>query len=343
MLTNPLHRTLFLSAVSLSTAIALEQSAQAVVIASPTAIGSATPFNASLTAPNAFNGNSNEYASQGLGVNTFIEMNFGSTVTFDRVILVNRNSTAPGDRVSQSTFTFSNDSIFDSGDPTATITHNSGQAQGSISGFDGPVTTQFARWDVDAQADGTPVANNTGIMEMIFLNTPADSEIVSGVTAYNSATPFNATYVAANSVNGIVGTGAGGAGIEYASAGQGVNTFIDFDMGGVKPLIGFDLIDRLFAVDHVAGFDLLFSNDPAFSSVITTLSYNKGASLTASDVFSSPIFARYVRWDVTSLASTSPNSGISEIIFYSAIIPEPASLSLLGLAAGALMIRRRTA
>ena len=36
-------------------------------------------------------------------------MNFGGETRFDRVIIVNRNSTAPGDRVSQSTFTFSND------------------------------------------------------------------------------------------------------------------------------------------------------------------------------------------------------------------------------------------
>lgn len=327
-------------AIAASTAAVLVGSspAKAVVVASPTAIASATPFNGSFVAANAFNGTDTEYASLGLGTSTFIEMNFGSTVTFDRVILINRNSTAPGDRVAQSTFTFSTDNIFGGGDPTATLTHNSSQGQGSISSFAAPVSTQFARWDVDLLAPGTPVATNTGLMEMVFLNTPAGSKAATGVVAYNSATAFNANFVAANAVNGIAGRSGGG--IEYASASQGVNTFVDFDMGTPLKLTGFDFIDRIANVDKTGTFNLLFSNDSTFSSLITTLSYSKGTALTASDVFANPITARFVRLDVTGVAAGGTNLGMSEIIFYQAI-PEPATVTLGLLSLGGLMMRRR--
>lgn len=305
-------------------------SLSATVIPAPTVYAGSTPFNGSFPLANATNGTSADYASQGQGTSTYLEMNFGSSVTFDRVIAVNRNSTAPGDRFSQVTYTFSSDNVF-TGDPTETINTNSSQGQSGIYTLSTPRTAQFVRWDVDTLAPGTPGAFNTGTMELLFLNTPANTQIITGVTAYNASTPFSG-YSTATASDGLVGFGPA---VEYASSGQGANTFVDFDLGAVKSIAAFDFIDRLS--EHNTAFNLIFSNNSNFSSVITTKSYNKGISaLTQSDTFA-PVNARYVRYDVT--AGTG-NLGVSEMIFYS-VVPEPGSFAMLLLGGVMLGVMRR--
>ncbi len=256
-----------------------------------------------------------DYASANGGTSTFLNFNFGAPVTFDRTVMVTRDSPASNDRFTQVTLGF------DVG--SETIATNSAPGRSDIYSLSSPVTTQTVTWDVDAI--GGVGAQNTGMMEMIYLNTPDNTKVVAGVTAYNSATPYNANYVAANAANGVVGfSGQNPTGIEYASAGLGAGMFVDFDLGETLPIAAFDYIDRFTAADRTTNFDLIFSNDAAFSTIIDTLSFSKGG-LAGSGEFD-PIFARYVRLDATTSAG---NSGVSEFVFYSAV-PEPTSIAVWG-------------
>ena len=167
-----------------------------------------------------------------------------------------------------------------------------------------------------------------------------------GVSVIAAASnPFGATYDSANAINGIAGRGTG-AGVEYASN-AGTNMFVDFDMGTLTAVVGFDFFDRIAVVDHIGSFDLIYSNDPTFSTTVATQSYTKGAGgapgtgpWTLSDTYSA-INARYVRFDSTSAAAAGGNLGIGDIIFYGSPIPEPASAMTLALAGMFMLTRRR--
>jgi MYXO-CTERM domain-containing protein len=168
--------------------------------------------------------------------------------------------------------------------------------------------------------------------------------VVSGVSVINAAAnPFGANFNAANAANGVAGRSIG-PGVEYASN-TGTNMFVDFDMGAIQPITGFDFFDRIAAVDRIGSFDLIFSNDSSFGSSVATRSYTKGTGgvsgtgpWTLSDSFA-PISARYVRFDSTSAAAGGGNLGINDMIFYA--VPEPASAAMAGLAGLALLRRRR--
>lgn len=290
----------------------------AAVVGPPTASSSFTPFSGSFVASNSVNGNSAEYASANGGTNTFIEWTFGAPVKFDRVILINRNSPAGGDRFAQVTLTY--DGGAGGSDPIVT---NSSRGRSDIYGV-GPTTATTVRWDVDALGGGG--AFNTGLMEAIFLRTPEHSSTVAGVSAFNSFAPFNANYAAANAVNGVVGfDNATPAGIEYASAGGGANMFIDFDLGESKPISGFDFIDRLPSGDQATDFNLVFSNVSNFATTVATINYTKGANAVAIGDSFDPINARYVRLEANAAGT---NSGVNELIFYEhQVLPTPTILT----------------
>ena len=118
--------------------------------------------------------------------------------------------------------------------------------------------------------------------------------------------------------------------------------FVDFDMGSARPIAGFDFYDRFGTnaagdlVDRVITFDLLFSNDPSFTTGVTTKSFTPGEWGYFQQF--APVDARYVRFDATSTFSATSNSGIQEITFYAA--PEP-STGLTLLCGTAMLIRRR--
>ncbi|MEX0866610.1 MAG: hypothetical protein WD030_04575 [Pirellulales bacterium] len=79
-----------------------------------------------------------------------------------------------------------------------------------------------------------------------------------------------------NAANGVVGFSSLG-GVEFASpAAVGLGTFVDFDLGYVRPIVGFDFIDRFAAGDKTTSFNLIFSNDTTFDGSDTTLSFTKG-------------------------------------------------------------------
>jgi hypothetical protein len=129
---------------------------------------------------------------------------------------------------------------------------------------------------------------------------------------------------------------------DYASAGQGTNTFVDFDFGVATLISQIVYTDRTTAggangsgivgagasSDNVTGYDLIFDDasdfatplftqgvsSPGFSNTDPAVSINGGLG----------IMARFVRFDVT--ASNGSNVGGSEIQFFT--VPEPPSLAL---------------
>ena len=306
----------------------------ATIIAAPAVLAGSTPFSGAYPHSASVDGSNADFASAGAGAGTFLEFDFGGTTSFDRVIPINRDSPAGGDLFSQVTMTFSADPVFDGGDETETIATLAQRGRSLVHGLSQIRSDRHVRFDVDTLAGGD--AFNTGAMEMLFLQTPADTQAILSVGILNAAASFNADYAAANSVNGVVGYSLAPAGIEYASAGLGADAFVDFDFGVELRLAGFDLIDRLGAVDRTTSFDLVLSNDPSFTSPLATLSFSKGSSLTYSGTFDAQT-VRYVRYDVTGTAAG--NTGLSEIIFYESTVPEPAGGGLLLL--GAVMLRRR--
>ncbi len=102
----------------------------------------------------------------------------------------------------------------------------------------------------------------------------------------------------------------------------------------MTPVSGFDFFDRLAPGDRTTGVDLIFSNDPAFSSIVATQSYSPGAAWGYSQTFS-PVSARYARLDATAAAG---NPGMTEMTFYA--VPETSAAVLAGLA-GLLTVARR--
>jgi len=128
------------------------------------------------------------------------------------------------------------------------------------------------------------------------------------------ATPFSNDYAWDNAADGDAGRSAGS---EYASQGLGEEMFVEFDLGTPKPIVGFDFFDRLAAVDRTTAFDLLFSDDPTFSTGVTTLSFTPGANVWPYRRTFAPVTARYIRFDATLTAGAANNSGIQEVLFYS--------------------------
>jgi hypothetical protein len=110
---------------------------------------------------------------------------------------------------------------------------------------------------------------------------------------------------------------------EYASASKGTETFLDFDFGRPTSIAAFKHVDR-FDPATVDRAKLVFSNDADFQRAIATVEVkhaNKRGGVTL--VPFEPVTARYVRWQVTAVASYGTVGG-AEIGFFTAAEPEPA-------------------
>ena len=311
---------------------------QAAILDNPLITLSAPAFNASFGAPNIFDSSDVEYASQSRGFGpslsttqgTFIEFDFGQMVTIDRFVNVTRRNNV--DVIFTERLIFSNDPVFDLGDPFLDLSPVGSNGNGFIKSF-APRTARYVRWEVldGALNGGGQNANNFGSVEMRFLR-PSAGLVQLAPTVIGGAQPFSATFDLPFASNGDAGRtgGVGSTGIEYASLSLGPNMFVDFDMGAIQPIAGFDFYDRFGSVtgnlvDRVNSFDLIFSNDPSFSSVISTLSFTPGPWGYHQQF--DPVTARYVRFDATSTANPNSNSGIQDITFYT--VPEPATGFLL--------------
>jgi hypothetical protein len=291
------------------------------VLLAPTVVNSATPFSAAFPASNAVDQTQLDYASQGQAEDTFLEFSFGTLQTFDRIIVINRDSSNASDYIGNYTLTL------DAGVSTQSVFRTPLRGTGQIDSL-GTRTATNVRLDVDTIGAGT--TRNTGVMEVIFLNTPAGRTPILGASVIASATPFNATFDASNALDGDVGrvTGATNS-TDYASQGLGAAAFIDFDLGAQLPVGGFDWIDRIHPADRVLGFDMIFSPNSTFGDgddVVRSYDNSVTTRVALGDSFA-PISARYVRYDVSS--SSGLNTGANEFIFYQVQVPEPSAVTLV--------------
>ena len=284
-------------------------------VPNPTVTASARPFNASFTAANLFDSGTAEYAtlSQGAATTpfttdanngTWVQFDFGSTVTLNQFVMVTRNNAV--DVIGTSRLIVSSDATFDSSDTIFTFSGTGVNAAGIIQNI-GPVSGQYARWEV-LTPTGTA---NLGSRQMYFLNIPGGLVLLPAPTVINSSTPFNGSFAANLAVNGNAGDGPGN---EYASQGIGANMFVDFDFGTSLTISGFDFWNRV--VDRVSTFNLVFADTADFASPIAMLPFTAAANGNQinSGTFA-PVVARYVRFQATG-AIGGNNTGMREIQFY---------------------------
>jgi hypothetical protein len=251
----------------------------------------------------------------------------------DRLVMMARGNAV--DTVGQSRLTLSNDPAFTTGNTVFNFGTSSQNGSALVQSFTA-TTARYAKWEV-VTSIGT--SQNLGGRELRFLATPAGSAVRSALVT-GGFTQFSAQYALANAANGDAGQGQL-AGREYASAGGGVNMFVDFDLGAVVPVTGFDFFDRLAAVDRTTAFSLILDDTADFSSPTGTLNFTPGGTGWGYSQNFAAVNARYIRFDATAVAGANNNSGIQEMIFYSA--PEPSSVLLAGLAGLLPLARRRRA
>ena len=286
------------------------------VLAKP-AITAAAP--ALSPASNLFDGTTNQFVTNAGGAGapfsqttgTWVELDFGQPVALDRMILVTLPSTTAVVGVSR--LILSADPTFDANDTVITFDPTGSNSKGPIQSF-ARTTARYARWEAGTS---TGTSQNLGGMEMRFLDTPA-GWFHAPVTVIGGATAFNADYALPFAVDGDAGRANRN---EYASASRGPAMFVDFDLGQSLPIAGFDFFDRIPAVDRTTAFDLLFSDDPTFSTGVTALSFAPGSSGWGLRRSLPGVTARYIRFDATATTGPTNNSGIQEIIFYTSTEP----------------------
>jgi MYXO-CTERM domain-containing protein len=320
--------------------VAVAPAARGAQLPNPDITASADPFAAQYAASNVFDSNAAEFATSGNGAGTplsndpndgtWINFDFGSPVTFDAFIQRTRVNNV--DVVGRSRLVISDDETFDATDRTVEFNPSGQNGAGIIQRF-APQTGRYVRWEV---LTSTGTSQNLGAKQMFFLRTPQGLTPLANPTAYNGFTPFNANYALQNAANGNAARD--GTNGEYASQGGGNRTFVDFDFGAAKQIAGFDFFNR--ESDVITAYDVLFSDTPDFASPKATMSFT--GSVNGNEVNSElfdPVTARYVRLQATA-SILSPNTGISEIIFYTPV-PEPGALALVGVGALAGLRRRR--
>jgi hypothetical protein len=295
-------------------------------VPNPIVTASANPYSAAYTASNLFLPGRNEFATAGQGPcsgplvtdpgnGTWVELDFGADVTFDRFImgarynaadLVGTNVLYVGDNPVHSTkdtiFTFST-----AGDNGSAPIHNLGS-----------VTGRYVRWEVLSGKAG----GNLGGRHIWFLNSPANMTVLTRPVVLSATDPFSATYAAAQAEDGKCGND--NSGEEYAINGSvsgATGTTIVFDFGSTNIVIsGFDFLNR--EVDLNTSFTLTFGNDPTFTVNLATNTFN--ANPTNGNAWLTATFprvtARYVQFQADAAvqvgSANTPNPGMREMVFY---------------------------
>jgi PKD repeat protein len=117
---------------------------------------------------------------------------------------------------------------------------------------------------------------------------------------------------------------------DYASAGTGANTYIDFDLGSVQDIVEVQFTDRRSSggangsgtgsgADAASRFNLIFSTDAVFGNADDKIvSANSEGPLRDTRVranYGAGIPARYVRYDVVQMFGNGVNTGAAEFVF----------------------------
>jgi PKD domain/S-layer homology domain len=117
---------------------------------------------------------------------------------------------------------------------------------------------------------------------------------------------------------------------DYASAGAGLNTFIDFDLGSVQHVVEVQFSDRRSSggangsgagsgADTASQFYLIFSSDPVFGNeddkIVNVVSSGPRADHVIRPNYGAGVSGRYVRYDVYAMHGGGTNAGAGEIVF----------------------------
>ena len=294
--------------------------AKATILPAPTVTNSSAPYSGTYLGSWAVDQADSEFLTT-QGVGTFLEFDLGAVRSVDG--FVNVTLVDAGRQIGANRLIFDTDGTpgFNAATDTVrsfTQAQTGSLGQGIIQRFDA-VSARYARWEVQAVVAAPTLV---GMTEVAFLGTESGSNALpsTAVTVIGSAPPYSAQFAAANAANGVAGRSilGGASGIEYASNGAGANTYVDFDLGENRPILGFDLFDRINPGERTTSFDLIFSNSPTFSTVVATKSYSKATEWTATDKFAA-VNARYVRYDVT---SGGTYAGLGEMTFYLPAAPQ---------------------
>src|SRR3954466_7907589 len=149
------HRVI-LSSVAIGALLVCASNLRADQLANPTITASARPFNASFGAANVFDTGTAEYASLTQGAvsvpfttdpnnGTWIQFDFGATVTFDTFINSSRNNAV--DLVGANRLIVSADPTFDATDTIVNLAAPGPNSIGVIQRFN-PVSGRYVRWEV---------------------------------------------------------------------------------------------------------------------------------------------------------------------------------------------------
>jgi len=291
-------------------------------VPNPSLTASATPYSPAYSADNMFLPGRNEFATASQGPctaplttnpsdGTWVELDFGADVTFDRFILATRNNTS--DVVGTNRVYVGENPVHSANDTIFTFPAAGDNGSAPIQNV-ARVTGRYVRWEVLTGK----VGGNLGGRHMWFLNSPANMTVLTEPTVFNATAPYNGTYAAAHATDGKCGNDSSQE--EYAINGSVsglTNLLVDFDFGSPDVVIsGFDFLNR--EVDLNASFTLTFGNDPTFTVNIATNSFN--LNTTNGNAWNTatfaPIAARYVQFQNTAVTAGTGNPGMREMVFY---------------------------
>ena len=304
----------------------------------PTVIGFTSQFNAGqYAASNIVDGvigGSGDWAGVGAGPHS-VNLDFGSTKTISQLTYNQRVDTgAPGaDNATQIDLYFSNTGVF-GGTPDVTLTNVVPNFNNNVYELGGEFDAQFVRMEVQRPSGG-----NVGGAEAQFFG-PATLQPLDNPTIVNSSPAFSPAFDVSLALDGDPFT-------DYASAGQGNNTFIDFDFGAPTLLAEVEYTDRTSSAvpqgsggggsaDNVQLFDLIFSMDGIFGNADDTTVRYQSPEFAETQLLSinngDGIVAQFLRFDVVQTPGANPGAG--EFQFFGTVVPEPTSIaiwSLIGL------------
>jgi hypothetical protein len=130
---------------------------------------------------------------------------------------------------------------------------------------------------------------------------------------------------------------------DYASAGFGTNTFLDFDFGVSTLIAEVSYSDRTSSggpngsnvqgpSDNVTSFNLIFSDDLNFGDALDKIVFVDSPGHANTDIVSINLgdgfTSRFLRWDVVSISGPSNNVGAAEFSF--STVPVPTTVWLFG-------------